>query len=55
MSKAKWEPLKEPYTEMGFNTWEVQCSVCGKPNDWKEDYCPNCGAEMEGDKNDLVS
>ena len=49
MNKAKWEPLKEPYTEMGFNTWEVQCSACGLPQDEPSQVCPGCGAIMEGE------
>ena len=49
MNRAKWEPLKEPYSEMGFNTWEVQCSACGLPQDEPYQICPGCGSIMEGD------
>ena len=29
----------------------VSCSVCGEPNmEWN--YCPNCGAKMNGGKDD---
>lgn len=29
----------------------VSCSVCGEPNmEWN--YCPNCGAKMDGERKD---
>lgn len=29
----------------------ISCSVCGEPNmEWN--YCPNCGAKMDGGKDD---
>lgn len=41
-------PSNEPYRE-GVE----YCSECGKKLDdvW-QNYCPNCGAEMDGDKNE---
>ena len=48
---GRWEPRKDVY---GF----VRCSVCHDCNiydDWpdgkKWNYCPNCGAMMDGDGN----
>ena len=30
-----------------------QCSVCGHSTEWQlSDYCPNCGAKMDGGKSD---
>lgn len=26
------------------------CSVCGQRLAWRENFCPNCGAEMKGEK-----
>ena len=26
----------------------ADCSECNKPAWWKSDYCPNCGARMDG-------
>ena len=26
------------------------CSVCGKVKQWKSNYCPNCGAKMDGEE-----
>ena len=41
---GKWERVKG---FVGFFTWEVQCSLCGEPQDKKSNYCPNCGHPME--------
>ena len=30
-----------------------QCSVCGWTNACRYHYCPNCGAKMDGDGNDI--
>ena len=41
-----------------YDHWcEFKCSICGeysnsKPYKGKENYCPNCGAKMDGDSND---
>lgn len=41
-----------------YDHWcEFKCSVCGeysssKPYKGKENYCPNCGAKMDGGKNE---
>ena len=43
--------------EWVYDHWcEFKCSVCGefsnsKPYKGKENYCPNCGANMDGDGN----
>lgn len=29
---------------------EFKCSICDKPHFWKDNFCPNCGARMEGGK-----
>ena len=37
---GRW--IKNPPTE----AWEYHCSLCGTQEDYKENYCPNCGADM---------
>lgn len=28
----------------------VRCSRCGNEEEWLSNYCPNCGAEMNGEE-----
>lgn len=44
--RARWE--RHTYIELAY----YKCSNCHKPYNWVDDfnYCPNCGAEMEGTK-----
>lgn len=46
---GRWEKVKG---FAGFFTWEVQCSECKVPQDSKSNFCPNCGAIMDGGKHD---
>ena len=39
--KGKWIELD--FTE----AWEYRCNQCGRRSDFKENFCPNCGCEME--------
>ena len=48
LKHGKWGPVRG---FLGFYTWDVQCSLCGTPQDYKSNYCPECGAKMCGDKN----
>lgn len=48
----KDSPVVHAWWEMGI---PVTCSVCGNPaaqvdslSFWVSDYCPNCGAKMDG-------
>lgn len=29
--------------------WRYRCSLCGCPQDYAHNYCPNCGARMKED------
>lgn len=50
----KLETLEERrhgcWVDMGIKAkvWVVRCSLCGCPQDYKHNFCPNCGARMEG-------
>lgn len=43
-TKAKWEPIQ------GYNVLFWRCSNCKMPFALKYNFCPQCGAEMEGTK-----
>lgn len=37
--------------EPGYRVAEFMCSVCHSESDKLFDYCPDCGARMDGDRN----
>lgn len=41
----------EIYTCHGERLWGYKCSQCEQDNPHKSNYCPNCGAKMDGDSN----
>lgn len=44
---GRWEPYKEA------PDWDQkQCSVCGDISCCQRNYCPNCGAKMDGGDDD---
>lgn len=44
---------KADVQEVKHGEWYVDspfaCSICDGLNDYKDDYCPHCGAKMDGD------
>ena len=49
---GRWMPIqKQPYFRKHFSD-EVSCSVCHKKGHTAWNYCPNCGAKMDGGKDD---
>ena len=37
------------WIELDFTeAWEYKCDQCGRLSDFKDNYCPNCGADMRG-------
>lgn len=49
------EPVRGEWLECQSNDGYYECSVCGKLRnkfyDGKTKFCPNCGADMRGEKN----
>ena len=38
---------------IGENYWfDYTCSICGELEEFEYNFCPNCGADMRGEKND---
>lgn len=52
--KGEWIEIVDEETAFG-KTWHYECSKCGKYNtclDGNPDFCPGCGADMRGYKNE---
>ena len=43
----------EIYTCHGERLWGYKCSRCEQDNPNKSNYCPNCGAKMDGGNEDV--
>ena len=44
---GRWNDINPTVLNPGVN-WVCRCSLCGCPQDYKHNYCPNCGALMDG-------
>lgn len=39
------------WIELDFTeAWEYKCDQCGRLSDFKDNFCPNCGADMRAKK-----
>ena len=47
---AELMPKEGEWMPVGDGTIYVKCSVCGEEMCCRGHYCPNCGADMRGDK-----
>ena len=58
MAQVNAEPTIEErktgeWIELDFTqAWEYKCDQCGRLSDFKDNFCPNCGADMRGERND---
>ena len=50
VAHGQWTESKEHfYLNNGCKEWtNFYCSECDAPNNSPTDYCPNCGAKMDG-------
>lgn len=46
---GRWNDINPAVLKPGVN-WVCRCSECGCPQDYKHNYCPNCGARMDGEE-----
>lgn len=54
VAHGRWLTWGEKFPKtvlIGVESLGVFCSVCEKHADNKTNYCPNCGAKMDGEKN----
>lgn len=42
-SKGEWVKTSEP------ELYCYTCSICGELNEYEDNFCPNCGADMRGE------
>lgn len=45
-SEGTWIEGKYTNDDLRYNDYSYRCSRCGKIVDFKENYCPRCGANM---------
>lgn len=45
--KGKWIPQFDKWGDYVTTTEGYKCSECGEFDSTKDNFCPNCGAEME--------
>ena len=43
---GRWNDINPTVLNPGVH-WVCRCSLCGCPQDYKHNYCPNCGARMD--------
>ena len=44
---GEWNKINRETTGL---PWEWRCNQCGCPQDYNHNYCPNCGAKMDGER-----
>ena len=47
-----WIEGKYRDDDIRYNDNSYKCDKCGRIVDFKENYCPNCGARMESEENE---
>ena len=45
-----WIMGKYTDDDLRYNDYSYRCNRCGKIVDFEENYCPNCGAKMDGEE-----
>ena len=50
LKKGKWKRACLDHEAMGERPSILYCSICNQCIAYPTNYCPNCGADMRGDK-----
>ena len=48
--KGEWIPMYDRWGDIVTTVCGYECSKCGEWNADNDKFCPNCGADMRGDK-----
>ena len=51
--KGKWIPQFDKWGDYVTTTEGYKCSECGEFDTMKDNFCPNCGADMRGEADDF--
>lgn len=43
---GKWKPISDGYLDI------YECNQCGETEDYERNFCPYCGAKMEGEEHE---
>ena len=50
--RGKWIPQFDKWGDYVTTTEGYKCSECGEFDSMKDNFCPNCGADMRGEANE---
>ena len=51
--RGEWNNINPAVLKPGVS-WVYRCAKCGCPQDYKHNFCPNCGAPMTNEAVDMV-
>lgn len=51
--RGKWNNINPAVLKPGVS-WVCRCAKCGCPQDYKHNFCPNCGAAQTDEAVDMM-
>ena len=51
--RGEWNSINPAVLKPGVS-WVCRCAKCGCPQDYKHNFCPNCGAAMTDEAVEMV-
>ena len=53
MWRGEWNAINSAILKPGIS-WICRCAKCGCPQDYRHNFCPNCGAPMTDEAVEMV-